>query len=180
MRWFWIDRFESFVSGKEATALKNVTFSEEPLDDYLPGLPHYPNSLIIEGMAQTGGLLLSEIQQFQQRVVLAKISRAEFHRIALPGDQLRFTVNLQSLQADGAIVGGSVNVSGELQSKMEMTFAILDESFGEQPFFPAANLLRILRIMRLYEVGVDSSGNRLTIPQHMLDAEVEEDGMPGE
>ncbi len=56
MRWFWIDRFEEFVRGKHAVTVKNVTYGEEPLDDYMPGHPHYPHSLIIEGMAQTGGL----------------------------------------------------------------------------------------------------------------------------
>ncbi len=36
MRWFWIDRFEKFVAGKQAVTIKNVTLAEEPLDDYLP------------------------------------------------------------------------------------------------------------------------------------------------
>ncbi len=178
MRWFWIDCFEKFVSGKEATARKNVTFSEEPLDDYLPGLPHYPHTLIIEGMAQTGGLLLAEVQQFQQRVVLAKVSRAEFFRPVFPGDQLRLIASLRSLQADGAIVHGTAEVCGEKQADIEMTFAILDESYGDQPFFPPAKLLRMLRVLRLFEVGVDASGNPLRVPQHMLDEEIEEDGVP--
>ena len=69
MRWFWIDRFEKFQVGKQAVTLKNVTLSEEPIDDYLPGIPHYPHSLMIEGMAQTGGLLISQMQDFTQRVV---------------------------------------------------------------------------------------------------------------
>ena len=41
MRWFWIDRFETFDVGKQAITVKNVTLSEEPIDDYLPGIPHY-------------------------------------------------------------------------------------------------------------------------------------------
>lgn len=178
MRWFWIDRFESFVAGKEATALKNVTFAEEPLDDYLPGRPHYPHSLIIEGMAQTGGLLLSEIEQFLQRVVLAKVSRAEFFLPVLPGDQLRLTARLRTIHSDGAIVEGTVESDGKLQAEMELTFAILDERFGDKPFFTAADLLRTLRNMRLYDVGVDQQGKPLKIPQYMLDAELDEVGPP--
>jgi 3-hydroxyacyl-[acyl-carrier-protein] dehydratase len=55
MRWFWIDRFTSFESGRSASAVKNVTLSEEALDNYTPGRPNLPYALIIEGMAQTAG-----------------------------------------------------------------------------------------------------------------------------
>ena len=173
MRWFWIDRFEKFVAGHEAVTIKNVTLAEEPLDDYLPGFPHYPHSLIIEGMAQTGGLLLSQMEEFQQRVVLAKVSKAEFHQIARPGDQLRLTALLVNRQTDGAIVEGKVEVNGELQANLELTFAILDESFGDKPFFTPSHLCIILRAMRLFEIGVNPDGSPIKIPQHMLAAEQE-------
>ncbi len=172
MRWFWIDRFEKFVSGVEAVAIKNVTLSEEPLDDYLPGIPHYPHSLIIEGMAQTGGLLLSEIEQFQQRVVLAKITKAEFFSIAEPGDQLRLTAKLIGRQPDGAFVEGTVDVGETRLAELELTFAILDESFGTEPFFVPCDLLRVMRAMKMFEVGRTQAGEPLPIPQHMLDAEL--------
>ncbi|QDV24157.1 3-hydroxyacyl-ACP dehydratase FabZ family protein [Aureliella helgolandensis] len=173
MRWFWIDRFEKFVSGEEAVTLKNVTLAEEPLDDYLPGFPHYPHSLIIEGMAQTGGLLLSQMEDFQQRVVLAKVSKAEFHLPAQPGDQLRLTARLASTHSDGAIVEGTVDIGDVRQADLEMTFAILDESFGDAPFFVPAELCRILRAMKLFDVGVNPDGSPIQIPQHMLDEELE-------
>jgi 3-hydroxyacyl-[acyl-carrier-protein] dehydratase len=174
MRWFWIDRFERFISGVEAVAVKNVTFAEEPLDDYLPGLPHYPHSLIIEGMAQTGGLLLSQLSDFQARIVLAKVSRATFHRLVLPGDRLRLTARLRSVQPDGAIVEGLTHIEDELQGELELTFAILDESYGESSFFEPADLLRTLRIMQLFKVGVDQQGQPLHEPAHMLAAEREQ------
>lgn len=172
MRWFWIDRFEKFVSGKEATSIKNVTLAEEPLDDYLPGYAHYPHSLIIEGMAQTGGLLLGQIDDFQSKVVLAKVSKAEFHELAGPGDQLRLTATLMSRHSDGAICEGKVEVNGRLQAELEMTFAILDNSFGELPFFIPAELCRILRLMKMFDVGVNEDGTPIKIPQHMLDDEI--------
>ena len=174
MRWFWIDRFERFVSGEEAISLKNVTFSEEPLDNYLPGRPHYPHSLIIEGMAQTGGLLLSQLQDFQQRIVLAKVSKAEFFRLVEPGDQLRMTAKLISLQPEGAIFEGAAHVDAELQGRFELTFAILDETFGKESFFEPVDLLRMLRSMRLFEMGVDKLGQPLTEPEWMLAAEREQ------
>lgn len=172
MRWFWIDRFEKFVVGQEAVTLKNVTLAEEPLDDYLPGFPHYPHSLIIEGLAQTGGLLISQMDEFQSRVVLAKVSKAEFHRLATPGDQLRLRAELLSRQPDGAIVSGTVEIAGEPMAELELTFAILDESYGEQAFFIPEDLCRILRSMRLFDVGVHPDGSPISIPEHMLAAEL--------
>jgi len=171
MRWFWIDRFEKFTVGKEAVTIKNVTLAEEPLDDYLPGHPHYPHSLIVEGMAQTGGLLLSQMEQFLQRVVLAKVAKADFFFVAKPGDQLRLTAKLVGLQAEGALVEGTVEIDGKRQAEMELTFAILDESFGKEPFFIPRDLLRVLRAMRLFEVARTEGGERIPEPQHMLDDE---------
>lgn len=173
MRWFWIDRFEKFVAGEEAVTVKNVTLAEEPLDDYLPGFPHYPHSLIIEGMAQTGGLLLSQLEDFTQKVVLAKVSKAEFFNLSTPGDQLRLTAKLLSRQPDGAIVEGIVESNGTHQAQLELTFAILDDSFGKQAFFIPSDLLRILRSLRLFDVGVNPDGTPIHIPQYMLDAEIE-------
>lgn len=171
MRWFWIDRFEEFVRGRYAVTLKNVTFGEEPLDDYMPGHPYYPHSLIIEGMAQTGGLLIAEPEGFQNRVVLAKVSKATFHQRALPGDQLRFRAEIQNVLESGAIVHGTVTVNGELQADLELWFAFLDERFGKGSLFPPADLLRVLRVLRLYDVAVDEAGNRILPPEHLLTAE---------
>ena len=73
MRWFWIDRFIEFDSGKSAKSIKNVTLAEEHLHDHYPGFPVMPGSLMIEGMAQTGGILLGETHQFRHVVILAKV-----------------------------------------------------------------------------------------------------------
>lgn len=171
MRWFWIDRFEKFVVGKEAVTIKNVTLAEEPLDDYLPGHPHFPHSLIIEGMAQTGGLLLSQMEDFLQRIVLAKVTKADFFFVAQPGDQLRLTAKLVGRQAEGAFIEGTVEINGQRQAEMELTFAILDETFGKEPFFIPGDLLRILRAMRLFEVARTEAGEPIAEPQHMLEDE---------
>ena len=60
MRWIWIDKFIAFESGKRAVALKNVTMAEEHLHDHFPGFPVMPEALMIEGMAQTAGILVGE------------------------------------------------------------------------------------------------------------------------
>ena len=171
MRWFWIDRFEKFVAGTEAVTIKNVTLAEEPLDDYLPGYPHYPHSLVIEGMAQTGGLLISQQHDFLSRVVLAKVSKADFYALAEPGTCLRLHAELLNQQSDGAIVAGRVTLDDQLFAELELTFAILDESFGELPFFIPADLCRILRSLKLFDVGVTPDGTPIGIPEHMLQDE---------
>ena len=78
MRWFWIDRFIEFEQGRRAVALKNVSLAEEHLHDHFFGYPVMPHSLVVEGIAQTGGLLVGECNEYKERVVLAKISKALF------------------------------------------------------------------------------------------------------
>jgi len=171
MRWFWIDRFIEFVRDTRATTIKNVSFGEEPIDDYLPGHPHYPHSLIIEGMAQTGGLLVSEAGGFQTKTVLAKVSKAIFHDLTVPGDQIFLTAVVQDKKPSGAIIEGTVTVNGQLRAELELSFAFLDDRFGETGLFPPEDLLRTLRILKLFDVAVDQNGNRIHAPEHMLEAE---------
>ena len=65
-----------------------------------------PASLIIEGLAQTGGILVGEAGGFAEKVVLAKIPRAEFFGVACAGDQLIYEVTLTDLRSEGAVVDG--------------------------------------------------------------------------
>src|SRR5690554_4059732 len=90
MRWFWVDRFVDFKHGKSARAIKNVSLAEEHVHDYFPGYPTHPQSLMIEGMAQTAGVLVGEAFNFEQKVILAKINRAKFHRLVTPGDTIEY------------------------------------------------------------------------------------------
>ncbi|MCU0961796.1 MAG: beta-hydroxyacyl-ACP dehydratase [Pirellulaceae bacterium] len=171
MRWFWIDRFVEFESGRRAAAEKAVTLAEEQLDDYVPGFPVMPASLIIEGFAQTGGLLVGECRQFEQRTVLAKVGRAQFFREVRPGDVMRFEVAIQDLRDDGAIVHGTARVGDQLVADVEIVFAHLDDRFeGVDLFFPA-DFLTILRLLGVYDVGRTADGKPLVIPARLLAAE---------
>ena len=156
MRWFWIDRFVEFESGRRAVAEKAVTLAEEELDDYVPGFPVYPASLLIEGFAQTGGLLVGEHRGFRERTVLAKVGKAKFHFEVRPGDTIRFEVTVEDLQSDGSIVRGASYVAGQLQAEVEIMFAYL---------------LAILRLLGVYDVGRKPDGTPLEIPTHLLEAE---------
>ena len=88
MRWLWIDKFIEFKCGHSAKAIKNVSLAEGHLDDYYPGFPVMTPSLVIEGLAQCGGLLISQMSDFKARIVLAKVSRVVNHFFPRPGDSM--------------------------------------------------------------------------------------------
>src|SRR3954462_7914491 len=115
MRWFWIDKFVEFERGKRAVAIKNVSMVEEANDAYMPGFPVMPNSVIIEGMAQTAGLLIGEAGGFADRVVLAKIGKAVFHRYASPGPQPPYPAPVKDIKKEGPIAPLPSHIGMELQ-----------------------------------------------------------------
>lgn len=172
MRWLWIDRFVEFERGKRASAIKNVALTEPQLDGYLPGNPLMPAPLIIEGLAQTAGLLAGEMSGFRSRVVLAKISKAVFHFHAVPGDTLHYSAVLQDVQPDGAIAIATSKIGDRVQADVEFMFAFLTgDKFANQQLFDPADLLRMVRTFGLYEVGRDEQGNPLEVPDYMVEAE---------
>ncbi|MFQ5590869.1 MAG: 3-hydroxyacyl-ACP dehydratase FabZ family protein [Phycisphaerae bacterium] len=133
MRWIWIDAFVGFVSGKRASAVKNITLAEEYLHDHLPGYPVYPPCLMIEGMAQTGGILAGEARAFEDNVILAKIRQAKFWEYAYPGDQLRYDVSLDSIDERAAVTSGKVYKNGAQIGVVDLLFSHIradDESHG--------------------------------------------------
>jgi len=172
MRWYWIDRFTEFVSGQSATALKCVSQSEEVVDDYAPGRTHLPASLIIEGIAQTGGLLVGQKSDFKDRIVLAKVSSAQFYFEAVPGDQLTYRVQLQSHEKGSMIVAGTSHLGDRLQGEVTLIFAALDDQrFNNVELFEPAEFCRMIRLLKLFEVGVHPDGSPIAVPPHMLEAE---------
>lgn len=175
MRWFWVDRFEEFVSGQRARSVKNVALSEEHLDEYNVTWPYMPPPLMIEGLAQTGGLLLGQMSDFHARVVLAKVGKAKFEGFARPGDRVNYELELLSTHDEGAIAGGKISINeSEVIGHVELVFAALDdEQFSGIELFEPHGFLRMLRIMRLFEVGVYPDGTPIKVPDHLLQAEHE-------
>lgn len=165
MRWFWIDRFTQFESGRTATALKNVSLAEGHLHDHFPGSPLMPNALVIEGLAQTAGLLVAEHGGFEERVVLAKVAKARFHFSAVPGDTLVYQVSIDDIHKDGAIVSGTSHVGPRLQAEVQLFFAHLSESVaGSKSLFDPASLLAMLKLLGVFDVGRDVQGRPLSVP----------------
>ncbi len=171
MRWWWIDKFVEFQSGEYAKTVKNVALSEEQLKDYFPGYPVMPHSLIIEGLAQTGGLLIGQLSDFERPVVLAKVSSAKFYFAPTPGDQLVYTARLERIQPDGALVRGTSHVGEKLQADIDLYFAYFDNRDVQRGQFIPGDFMRMLRIFKLFDVGVDADGQPLKIPAAMLESE---------
>lgn len=134
MRWIWIDRFLAFEHGKSARALKNLSMAEDHFAEHFPGYPVMPGPLILEGLAQTGGILVGEANDFKEKVVLAKINWARFHRDALAGEQLVYDVTVLNLRPEGAAIEGKVTSAGRPVAEAEIFFAHLDKSRSQQLF----------------------------------------------
>src|ERR1043165_10223022 len=116
MRWMWIDRIVRLEPGKRLTAVKNVSLAEEHLHGHFAAsearaaLPVMPASLIVEGMAQSAGILVGHADAFREKVVLAKVSIAELEREATPGTTLRYTATIQQMDKMGASTAGTVEL----------------------------------------------------------------------
>jgi 3-hydroxyacyl-[acyl-carrier-protein] dehydratase len=171
MRWYWIDRFLEFERGRRAVAIKNIALDEEVIDDYLPGYPAIPFSVMIEGIAQTAGLLVGEKGGFEQRVVLAKLSKAVLHRPCVAGETLRYEAIVQDIQNDGAIASATCHVGDELRAEVDLMFAFLDDRFPPGPLFHPHDFATLLRTFGMYDVGKDENGNPLEMPAFYAEAE---------
>jgi 3-hydroxyacyl-[acyl-carrier-protein] dehydratase len=155
MRWFWIDRFVEFESGSHCKAVKNVTLAEEHLHDHFPGFPVMPGSLMLEGMAQTGGILLGEKNGFNEIVILAKVPQVTFHSWARPGDTLIYTAKLIDDRPEGGVVECTAHVGERLVAEAEILFNHLDKSkaagsaaLDQKNFVFSMGLLGILEVGR--------------------------------
>lgn len=171
MRWFWIDRYLEFVNKSHAVAVKNVSLAEPYVLEYARHFASYPPSLIIEGMAQTGGLLVNQAFEFRKKVVLAKVSKSVFHDWAFPGDQLLIRSSIVSMSADGAVVECQCHRDQEILVEADLMFAYPDGQFADKQFFEDQHLSSVLRTLRIFEVGVNQDGTPIEIPAHFLQAE---------
>ncbi len=173
MRWSWLDRYTEFIRGERAVAIKNVALSEEPLSDYLPGFPVLPNSLIVEGMAWAGGMLTGDMRGFQERVVLAKVNKAVFHRPAVPGDQLTYTAVIEGLEDEGAFIRGTSHIGDELQAEIDLFLAHLGDRVKEVEgdLIDPETMLATLHTFGVYDVGRTPEGEPIDVPEKLLEAE---------
>ena len=134
MRWIWIDRFLEFVPSKRATAIKNVSLAEEHVHDHWEAYPIHPASLLIEGMAQTAGILVGQARDFKEKVILAKISKAEFDDIVVPGDQVTFQAEIEMITPEAASTKGIVLKNGKPIGRVDLMFSHIDKNLAGMKF----------------------------------------------
>ena len=169
MRWYWIDRFIEFESGRYAKAVKAISLAEDYLHDHFPNYPVIPNSVVIEGMAQTGGLLVCEHYRFTEKVILAKIPKAEFHCEAVPGDTLTYVATIESIRKDGAIVSATSHKGQQLHAELEIVFAHLGDA-NDRTLFEPGTFLQMMHLLRAFEVGHAADGSPLVEPPNLVQA----------
>ena len=161
MRWIWIDKFTEFTSRSSAAAIKNVSLAEEHLHDLYPAFPIVPHSLIVEGMAQTAGILVGEARGFAEKVILAKIGKATFHRLVRPGETITYIARIDQLSEQGASISGTVTATTaagatpEPVADIELMFSHIDQNLAGVEF-PAHNFVfteQFTELLKTYRTG---------------------------
>ena len=165
MNWYWIDRFTLFESHKRARAVKCVTRSEEHLRDHFRFHAIAPGSLIIEGLAQTAGLLINESTNFEKKVVLGKIPKITFYQTEIvPGDVLTYDAVVDYINDEGSMATVAVHRGEELIAEGVLIFAHLGAQFSTKKHFADGDLQDLVRAYGMYDVGVGVDGKPLVDP----------------
>ncbi|MFW5950930.1 MAG: UDP-3-O-acyl-N-acetylglucosamine deacetylase [Gemmatimonadota bacterium] len=123
-----VDRIIEFEAGKRIVGIKNVTINEPFFQGHYPGHPIMPGVLIIEGMAQAGGLLLmEEIDDTEGKVVyFMTMDQVKWRRPVTPGDQLVFELEMLQFRRHVCRMKGQAFVDGQLAAEAELMARIVD------------------------------------------------------
>ena len=113
---------------KRIVSVKNVTINEAYFQGHFPGKPIMPGVLIIEAMAQTGGLLLlQEVPDREHKLLyFVAVDDARFRRPVVPGDQLRLEVNVLSWRGNFCKLEGKATVNGDLAAEATLMCKMVD------------------------------------------------------
>lgn len=123
-----VDRIIDYVPGKKAVGIKNVSINEPHFQGHFPGRPIMPGVLIVEAMAQVGGIVLTQIPDLPKGLfVFAGIDKVRFRRPVVPGDQLVMTLELICVkQKRIGKMQGRAEVDGKLVTEGELMFSLVD------------------------------------------------------
>lgn len=124
-----IDRAENFEPGKSITGIKNVTITEPYFQGHFPGAPVMPGVLIIEAMAQTGGLLMSkswDVDPEGKIILFMSVDNCRFRQPVRPGDVLRLEVEVLRSRSDVVKFKGRGVVNGKLAAEAEFAAMLVD------------------------------------------------------
>ena len=121
---------------KRIVGVKNVTITEPYFQGHFPGHPVMPGVLIIEAMAQTGGLLLlQEVKEREGKLLyFVAVDNARFRRPVVPGEQLILEVKVLNFRGDFCKLQGEARVNGELAAEATLMCKMVDrKASGELP-----------------------------------------------
>jgi UDP-3-O-[3-hydroxymyristoyl] N-acetylglucosamine deacetylase/3-hydroxyacyl-[acyl-carrier-protein] dehydratase len=123
-----VDRIIEYEAGKRIVGIKNVTINEPFFQGHYPGHPVMPGVLIVEAMAQVGGLLMMDaVENIQDKVVyFMSLDNVKWRRPVTPGDQLRFELEILQLRKHVCKMKGEGFVDGQLVCEAEMMARIVD------------------------------------------------------
>ncbi|MBE7414047.1 MAG: 3-hydroxyacyl-ACP dehydratase FabZ [Deltaproteobacteria bacterium] len=123
-----IDRILELEPGKSARGLKNVTINEPFFNGHFPGHPIMPGVLIIEAMAQVGGVLAFKSADVKNKVVyFMGIDKARFRKPVLPGDSLEFSLTVTKCRGVIWVFKGEAYVDGNLVAEAELMATIMEK-----------------------------------------------------
>jgi 3-hydroxyacyl-[acyl-carrier-protein] dehydratase len=129
-----VDRVTDLVSKESIIAYKNVSISEPVFEGHFPGHPIYPGVMILEGMAQAGGILAFKSmdgiteEEIQNKVVyFMSIDKAKFRAPVKPGDKLEYKISVIKNKGAIWILKGEAYVDGKLTSEAELKAMIVDK-----------------------------------------------------
>jgi 3-hydroxyacyl-[acyl-carrier-protein] dehydratase len=123
-----VDRIVEYVAGERAVGIKNVTVNEPFFQGHFPGRPLMPGVLIVEAMAQVGGVVVMQLPEAHGHLsVFAGIDKVRFRRQVTPGDQLVLEANLIRLRMGRfGQVQGRAMVNGDLVAEGDLLFSLVD------------------------------------------------------
>ncbi|MEW5894288.1 MAG: UDP-3-O-acyl-N-acetylglucosamine deacetylase [Candidatus Omnitrophota bacterium] len=125
-----VDRIIEFEKGKRAVGLKNLTMNEIFFQGHFPAKPVMPGVLMIEAMAQVGGILLKTAEEHRHHIGLfMAVNNVKFRKTAHPGDQLVMEVEVLRDRARTASIHGTGRIAGEAVVEADMMFSFMDVEY---------------------------------------------------
>ncbi len=128
-----VDRVTDMDEGKTIKAYKNISISEPAFQGHFPGHPIYPGVMILEGMAQAGGILalkssgLSTEELKNKVIYFMSIDKAKFRSPVKPGDKLDYEIEVLKLRKNLIVLQGKALVDGAVCAEAELKAMIVDK-----------------------------------------------------